>query len=542
MATISSQKFKQALGKNLLAVVKGKEEYICIYNNKTSLMKIDDIKNLQKKLPKRSRLVLLSELWDEISAGKDKLIKDLLTGKKIYDNNFISRLKYIDEFVKATTGKFDKYIFSIVLFGSTARGQAKKESDLDIAVIIDDTDLRNMTRNEAREKLLGIMSSTALGIFSKFNIQAYLLTQFWEYVREANPVIFTLLRDGIPFHDKGLFSPWRVLLREGKIKPTAEAIDNMLLSGSVFVKRINQTISKTITEDLYYAMLNPAQSALMLYGIPPMTPNETPILLEKVFVSKKMIESKYVRWLEDILKLRKGLESGKMKLSEFNAEMLNEQSLRAEEFIKRMTSLFEQIRDSNFSEDIDKMEYVMSQGISKAFEASDSKIPKKAVYERFKEKFIDTGLLNRDEWETVKYIKNIRSQFESKKLTKQEISLAKDMLEDFIKDVDFYVKHPETKKTKRITAHVRFRHKEGVGDLWVIEKIVFIVQNIKHPEIRILKGRLVGKGKIDAVSNTSFDSFMKLKSVAEASGEQHIADDTIESLKRMFEDVEIILK
>lgn len=542
MAAISSQAFKRALGKNLLAVVKGKEEYICIYNNKAIITKPDEIKRLQKKLPKKSRLVLLSELWDEISAGKDKLIKDMLAGKKVYDNNFILRLKYIDEFVKAVTEKFGNYIFSIVLFGSTARGQAKKESDLDIAIIIDDTDLRNMTRNDAREKLLGIMSSTALGIFDKFNIQAYLLTQFWEYVREANPVIFTLLRDGIPFYDKGLFSPWRILLREGKIKPTAEAIDKMLLSGSVFVKRMSQMISKTITEDLYYAMLNPSQSALMLYGIPPMTPYETPILLKKTFVSKRMLETKYVRYLEDILKLRKGLESGKMKLSDFNSKMLNEQSQKSEDFIERMTRLFEQIRHEKFSEDIDKMEYVMNQGISKAFETIDSKVPKKAVYERFKQKFIDTGLLGRDEWDTVKYIKDMRNQFEKKKLTKQEISLAKDMLEDFIRDVEFYSKHPEVKKTKKIRAHIRFRHKKGIGDLWIIDDSVFIVPNIKHPEITILKGKLTGKGKLDSISNTTFDSFMKFKSAASSSSEQHIADDTIESLKGMFEDVELILK
>ena len=445
-------KFKKRLGKNLLTVVKTKDGYTCIYNNKTTIMKPAEISKLQSKLPKKSKLILLTELWDAVSEGKAGVLKEITGAKKVYDNNFLDRLKHLDEFVKKANEKFGKYIFSIVLFGSTARGQAKKDSDLDVAVVIDDTDLKNMTRSEARDKLLNIMSSTAVQIFDKFNIQAYLLTQFWEFVREANPVIFTLLRDGIPFYDKGLFSPWRVLLREGKIKPTAEAVDKMLLSGGVFVKRVNQTISNIITEDLYYAMLNPAQAALMLYGIPPMTPSETPILLRKVFTSKKMLEKKYTDWLEDIITLRKGLESGKMKLSDFNSEILREQSKRTEVYIKRMTSLFEQIREKSFAEDIKKMEYVMNQSISKAFKAAEVKPPKKAVYERFKQKFIDTGLINRDEWETIKYFENVKKQFNKKKLTKQELSLAKDMLEDFIKDVEFYVKHPTIKKTKRVRA------------------------------------------------------------------------------------------
>jgi predicted nucleotidyltransferase/uncharacterized protein (UPF0332 family) len=541
MPGITSSTFRKALGKNLLAAVKTKEGYVCIYNNKTLIMKPSEIKKLEKKLPKKTKFILLTELWDGISEGKKEVLKELLAAKKVYDNNFLSRLGYIDEFKRKANEKFEKYIFSIVLFGSTVRGQAKKDSDLDVAVVIDDTDLKNMTRSEAREKLLNIMSSTALQIFDKFNVQAYLLTQFWEFLREANPVIFTLLRDGVPFYDKGLFSPWRVLLREGEIKPTAEAVDKMLLSGGVFVKKVNQTIASIITEDLYYAMLNPSQAALMLYGVPPMTPAETPILLKKVFVSNDMLQRKYANWLGDMINLRKGLESGRMKMSDFDSKLLREQSERVERFIKRMTMLFEQIRDEKFAEDIEKMDYVMNQSISRAFRAADIKPPKRAVYDSFKRKFIDTGLMNRDEWETIKYFENVKKQFHKKKLTKQELSLAKGMLEDFIRDVDFYVKHPEVKKTKKIRAHVRFRHSKGIGDLWVIDNTAFIIPNIKHPEIRIFKGELVGKGKIDKISKTTFESFMRFKSKAAPFKEQQLADDTIDSLRVLFQDVEIIL-
>jgi predicted nucleotidyltransferase/uncharacterized protein (UPF0332 family) len=540
MSRASVDKAKKVLKKRLLCVVRTKKDCIVIANDIAPPAKLD-VTKLQKKLPKKTRLVMLSELWDSVFEGKKEFLSELLGGKKLYDSNFLGRLKHLDELIKASLEKFGDYIFSVVLFGSTARGQAKKESDIDVAFIVDDTDLRNMTRTEAKDKLHNILSATAVQIFKHFNVQTYLLSQFWIYVRDAHPVIFTVLRDGVPFFDKGLFSPWRILLKEGEIKPTAEAIDKMLLSGSVFVQKVNQVIANMITEELYYAMLNPSQAALMLYGLPPMTYKETPILLRKVFVKNKMLEEKYVKWLGDIIKLRKDLEAGKRKMSEFNAAMLKEQSARCENYIKRMLKLFDAIRKENFAEDVKKMEFLISESIKKAYKASARKAPKKAVYTHFKKNFIDTGDMHKSEWNTLKYFENVKKAFEKDKLTKQELSIAKDMLESFIRDVDYYVAHPKVKKTRQITAHMRFKHQEGVGDLWIIDRDIFIVPNIKHPEIKILAGKLTKTDKITEAKKTTFDSFMRAKSKAAPAREQRIADSTIESMKKLFKDVEIIL-
>jgi uncharacterized protein (UPF0332 family) len=354
-------------------------------------------------------------------------------------------------------------------------------------------------------------------------------------------VIFTVLRDGVPFHDKGLFSPWRVLLKEGEIKPTAEAIDKMLLSGSIFVQKVNQIIATMITDDLYYAMLNPSQAALMLYGLPPMTYKETPILLRKVFVKNRMLEEEYVKWLEEMIILRKELEAGTRKVSDFNASMLKEQSDRCERYINRMLKLFDAIRKDRFAEDVQKMEYLMNDAIQKVYAASKKRAPKRDVYVHFKRQFIDTGQVHMSEWNTIKYFENVKKSFEKDSLTKQELSIARDMLESFIRDVDYYVKHPAVKKTRKILAHVRFKHQEGLGDLWVIDKDIFIVPNIKHPEIKILKGRLGKREGIEGIKNTTFDIFMRAKGSAAPTDEQMISDNTLESLKKMFKDVDIIL-
>ena len=150
-----------------------------------------------------------------------------------------------------------------------------------------------MSRLELKEKLraiiigMGAEAGQITGIKNKLNIQVYILTDFWDSLKEANPIIFTLLRDGIPMYDRGIFMPWKQLLRLGKIKPSREAIDIFMNSGEQMQKRIGHTLRNIGMEDLYYAALTPSQAAIMLYGLPPPTPRETPEVLEDIFVKKE---------------------------------------------------------------------------------------------------------------------------------------------------------------------------------------------------------------------------------------------------------------
>jgi len=40
-------------------------------------------------------------------------------------------------------------------------------------------------------------------------------------------------------------------------------------------------------EDTFWATLTPSQAALMMYGVPPPTPKETPEVMDDVFVKKR---------------------------------------------------------------------------------------------------------------------------------------------------------------------------------------------------------------------------------------------------------------
>ena len=172
------------------------------------------------------QVILLTELWQNVYDAKYELLQIIAMGAPIFDQGMLSAIKIAEIHKTMVLRKFEKYIVSYVLAGSLVQGKSTKTSDIDVWVVIDDTDVKKMTRAELKDKLraiiigMGIEAGEMTGIRNKLNIQVYILTDFWDSLREANPVIFTLLRDGVPFYDRGIFMPWKQLLRMGKIKPS----------------------------------------------------------------------------------------------------------------------------------------------------------------------------------------------------------------------------------------------------------------------------------------------------------------------------------
>ena len=226
--------------------------------------------------------LLLSDLWQSCYDGKYDLLRMIALGAPVHDNGMLGAIKISEIHKKMVLKKFEKYIITYVLAGSLTQGRATPSSDIDVWIVIDDTDVKKMTRAELKDKLraiiigMGVEAGEITGIKNKINIQVYILTDFWDSLREANPVIFTLLRDGVPFYDRGIFMPWKQLLKMGKIKPSREAIDLFMSTGDQMLNRIKFKLKDIGMEDIYYALLTPSQAALMMYGVPPPTPRETP--------------------------------------------------------------------------------------------------------------------------------------------------------------------------------------------------------------------------------------------------------------------------
>ena len=190
------------------------------------------------------QVVILSELWQNCYDGKYEMLQVMALSAPIFDRGMLAAIKIAEIHKTMILKKFEKYIVSYVLAGSLVQGRATPTSDIDVWIVIDDTDVKKMTRAELKDKLraiiigIGIEAGEITGIKNKLNIQVYILTDFWDSLREANPIIFTLLRDGVPFYDRGIFMAWKQLLKMGKIKPSAEAIDMFMGSGEQKLKRV----------------------------------------------------------------------------------------------------------------------------------------------------------------------------------------------------------------------------------------------------------------------------------------------------------------
>jgi len=205
---------------DVLVLADDSETKMPVFEFKSKLLKdlIDIAKNINEKII--VELLPLSELWQNCYDGKYDLLKLMALSAPLHDKGMLSAIKIAEVHKNMVLKKFEKYIVSYVLAGSLVQGKATPTSDIDTWVVIDDTDVKKMTRAELKDKLRAIIISMAIeageltGIRNKLNIQVYILTDFWESLKEANPVIFTLLRDGVPFYDRGIFMPWKLLLEK----------------------------------------------------------------------------------------------------------------------------------------------------------------------------------------------------------------------------------------------------------------------------------------------------------------------------------------
>lgn len=490
--------------------------------------------------------VLLSELWQGCYDGKYELLKTIALSAPIHDTGMLSAIKIAEVHKTMILKKFEKYIVSYVLAGSLVQGRATKTSDIDTWVVIDDTDVKKMTRAELKDKLRAIIIGMAIeageitGIKNKLNIQVYILTDFWDSLKEANPVIFTLLRDGVPFYDRGVFMPWKLLLKMGRIKPSAEAIDMFMASGETTLKRVHSKIRDIGMEDIFWAILTPSQAALMMYGVPPPTPRETPEVMRALFVKKeKLLEEKWIKILEDSIKVRKDIEHGiKKKLTGKELDTLLKNS---EDYLKRIKRLFTQIEKIKEEESMMHIydsvvtiirDILRLEGIKKI---SDVEIVK-----YFKDELILLGKIPEKYLRMLNDIIKAKEDYDKSRLTKHEIERVKKESREFIK---FMVEYLQRKRGRELEkTRIRVKHGNRFGEVILLEKEAFIIHDIDKEEKEISRARINPDGSLGTPRKSSIEELEKGLAKAKIPRRVFIKQPIFEDLKKIFgKDVEVLV-
>ncbi|MEK6829170.1 MAG: nucleotidyltransferase domain-containing protein [Nanoarchaeota archaeon] len=289
------------------------------------------------------------DIWEICLDSKFELAGAIAMSFPLYDKGIFGALRVSEIHKSLVLQKFERYVVSYVIGGSLVRGEAVKTSDVDVFVIINDTDVKRMSRLELKERLRGIIyqyigeASALAGVKNKLNVQVYLLTDFWESVKDAHPVMFTFIRDGIPLYDRGTFMPWKALLKMGKLKPSPEAIDMFMSMGDKTVKFAKQSLVEILVRDIYWGIVTPSQALLMLNGSPPPTPKQLVSEMKKNFAGdEKMLEKKYIDIVEKIVNLYKDYEHEKLK--EIKGEEIDRLIKDSEDYLNRLKALREQIQ------------------------------------------------------------------------------------------------------------------------------------------------------------------------------------------------------
>src|SRR3989344_5599523 len=283
------------------------------------------------------------DLWNYGLDSKFSFLDAMSAAMPLHDSGFLGSLRVANIHKSLVLNRFDRYIASYVIAGSLVRGTADETSDVDVFVVIDDTGVKRMSRIELLERLRGIIfdyvkEATALaGVKNILNVQVYLLTDFWQSVKDAQPIMFTFIRDGIPLYDRGTFIPWKRLLQMGKIKPSPEAIDLYMKEGDRTVDIVKRRQLDNMV-DVYFGVVTPTQAMMMLAGHAPPVPKTIVQEVRKILVEKeKLMTEKELKTLEKVVKAYKDYEHGTLK--EISGNEVDELLKEGMDYVKRMKEM-----------------------------------------------------------------------------------------------------------------------------------------------------------------------------------------------------------
>ncbi len=241
------------------------------------------------------------------------------------------------KFIKRLEEELKTFLKAAILFGSTARVEHPiYEPDIDVLLIIDD--LTQILSPEVIQSYRVIVENEAAKISKRLHITTLKLTSYWESVRNGDPIVINMLRDGIPIFDVGVFEPVQQLLFQGKIRPTKESIWTYFTRAPASILNSEWHIVQA-TLDLYWGVIDAAHAALMKMGEIPPIPKQIPGLLDKKLVKRGLLNRKQVGTMDFFYKLAKKIMH--RELTKISGTQFEKYKNRAKEFIDATKKIVE---------------------------------------------------------------------------------------------------------------------------------------------------------------------------------------------------------
>lgn len=253
-------------------------------------------------------------------------------------------LEVVYKFSVKAHKEFGAFLKGVVLFGSAARKtvtvpegegiEAKVGSgkgDIDVLVIVDDVSV--LLTKELVQTYRVIMERIIRDVSEKLHVITLRFTSFWEYVRAGDPVAVNVLRDGVPIIDTGFFEPLQLLLRQGRIRPTAESVWAYFNKAPLSLRSSQWHLLQGLV-DLYWAVIDATHAVLMKMNEVPPSPERAAALLKEKLVKPGLLEPRHAKTVDNFYHLMKGITHG--DIQRVSGEHFDHYFKEAERFVREM--------------------------------------------------------------------------------------------------------------------------------------------------------------------------------------------------------------
>lgn len=467
------------------------------------------------------------DLWNYGLDSRFEMLDAISASFPIHDKGFLGALRVANIHKSLVLRKFDKYVASYVIAGSLVRGTAGKDSDVDVFVVIDDTDVKRMNRVDLLERLRGmildyIREATALaGVTNILNVQVYLLTDFWQSVKDAHPVHFTFIRDGIPLYDRGTFIPWKLLLKMGKIKPSPEAIELYMKQGEQTEEFVKRRLLDAMV-DIYWGVITPTQALMMLAGEAPPVPKVIVQEVKKVLVDKeKVMSSDLIKVLDKTVSLYKDYEHGKLK--EFpgkEVDLLLKQSREYNKALKEIQKKLEKRMSEKSAEEI----YGNVFNLLKTFFGN---LPQAKLVKEFDAKMVKKGKIQPKFTGILKDLLSMRKEIKSGKLNPKEVERVKRDALEFMQSLIEYGQRADIIRTEKSNMQVTYAGNRK-AELVLLGENNFLIE-----------GNSIKQITLEGLKDSNKDVFEKALSEHKGKLQTTISAHLFETLKKVLGEFEI---
>lgn len=234
------------------------------------------------------------------------------------------------EFAEEIHEELEDLLKAVVLFGSVARS-AEDSNDIDILLLVDD--VRIKFTQELVQTYRVIVKKTVNDISDRLHITSMKFTSFWEYIRTGDPIATNILRDGYALLDTGVFEPLQHLLRQGRIKPSQEALWTYMNRSEKSISSADQQILEAL-HDLYWAVIDASHAALIQVGETPPSPRHVPSLLEQTLIERGDLYKKDAELVRKLYTMSKDVSKGKRSM--IKPQELQRLRDRSKDFVDRV--------------------------------------------------------------------------------------------------------------------------------------------------------------------------------------------------------------